>query len=769
MIILQVGVLDHRILLWGERPAEPASGSARRRRTKAEASGPQALPYDAGAVACASALSEGAHGLTCEPKEAESAVLWLPTTSGGTPVASSPLVAEPPEPGASLQLAPWTVTVLPLPPDKAVALLGAASGRDALAPGVVAGRSLAYLATALRFAGALVARQQFLPGVEKSGQAYRARWEPVFTGADTDRLAALARAMPDACRALARGTGGPPDTPPAEVLSAFLTRACDYLVRCPAAPGETALPAPRRRGKAPAPAFDSLHEQWLHALRAPDGHMDGDAGELARFAASVREWRRPLSVSLAAPFKLCFRLEEPEEGETDAWYVRYLLQAVDDPSLLVPAEKAWAARGRTASLLKRDAFQPREYLLSSLGYAARVCPDIEQSMKTPAPGGYALDTNGAHRFLTEQAWLLEGAGFGVLLPAWWTRKGTKLRLATRAHVKPPKMQANAGLSLESLVDVDWEVALGDQSLSLPELRKLARQKASLVKVRGQWVQLDADEIQAALDFWNKRQGAQAPARDVVRMALGLASTPGGIPFEGVTATGWIAEFLSQLEGSAAVEEAPLPDGFRATLRPYQLRGYSWMTFLRKWGLGACLADDMGLGKTPQTLALLHRHWQTGERRPTLVVCPTSVVGNWQKEAARFAPELPVLVHHGLGRARGPALVKEANEHAVVLSSFALLHRDFETLKEVPWAAVVLDEAQNIKNPETKQAKAARSLPADCRIALTGTPVENHVGDLWSIMEFEPRLPGQPGRVWQGRSSRPFRPARTPKRPGGSSG
>ncbi len=167
----------------------------------------------------------------------------------------------------------------------------------------------------------------------------------------------------------------------------------------------------------------------------------------------------------------------------------------------------------------------------------------------------------------------------------------------------------------------------------------------------------------------------------------------------------------------------------------QVRGYSWLGFLKKWGLGACLADDMGLGKTIQTLALIQRDWYLGERRPLLLICPTSVVSNWEREASRFTPDLPVMIHHGIERARGQEFKKDACRHAIVVSSYALLQRDLEVLKEVNWAGIVLDEAQNIKNPETKQAKAARAIGGDYRVALTGTPVENSVGDLWSIMEF----------------------------------
>jgi SNF2 family DNA or RNA helicase len=260
-------------------------------------------------------------------------------------------------------------------------------------------------------------------------------------------------------------------------------------------------------------------------------------------------------------------------------------------------------------------------------------------------------------------------------------------------------------------------------------------KTPLVRVRGQWVQANAEDIQAALDFWKKKRTSQATLRELVQMALGAGAGPAGLEVSGVKAEGWIGELLGQLEGQVAFAELAAPDGFDGTLRPYQTRGFSWLVFLRRWGLGACLADDMGLGKTIQTLALLQREREAGERRPALLVCPTSVVGNWKKEAQRFTPELLVLVHHGAERVKGAGFAKKAKQHALVLSSYALLHRDCQTLEKVDWSGVILDEAQNVKNPETKQSQAARGLHAEYRIALTGTPVENHVGDLWSIVEF----------------------------------
>jgi len=219
------------------------------------------------------------------------------------------------------------------------------------------------------------------------------------------------------------------------------------------------------------------------------------------------------------------------------------------------------------------------------------------------------------------------------------------------------------------------------------------------------------------------------------MALGATDAPPGVLFEEARGEGWIGELLEKLEGKTRFEELAVPAGFQGTLRPYQVRGYSWLGFLRQYGLGACLADDMGLGKTVQALALLGHERASGVNRPALLVCPTSVVGNWRKEAARFAPDLPVLVHHGLARARGQEFAEDAGRHAIVISSYSLLHRDIEILKDVAWSGIILDEAQNIKNSESRQSRAARSLTADYKIALTGTPVENSVGDLWAIMDF----------------------------------
>jgi SNF2 family DNA or RNA helicase len=736
MLLVHAAVLERRFYVWGEAPPEATRAAKGRRKRTAPV---EPLPFAADGPVVAAALAPHLADLA-RNAAAEPLTLWLPTAAG-RPLASHPLIAPPPEADSPAALAPWGVTARRLTPAQAVALLAACLDRDTLAPGVLIGKTLAYWASALRFAAALAAREQFLPGVERDDEGWRAAWVPALHGTDEPRFTRLAQAMPGAARALGRPADAAPDVAASTVLSAFLGLAVDELVRSSVAPP---LPRLHRPGPSPkAPAFDSVHDQWLHALRAPDPRLRGTELELSQLVEQVRAWRRPVALAAEAPFRLTFRLEEPPpNGEADTgvrvddrWTVRYLLQAKDDPSLLVSADEAWSARGERAAVLRRGGFLPREYLLAALGQAAQLSPPVEASLKKPTPDGFALDAAGAHAFLAETAWLLEQAGFGVLLPAWWTRKGTKQRLTVAAHVKSPPMQGGGGLTLDDLVTFEWRVAVGDHTLTLKELETLARLKSPLVKVRGRWVQMSADEIQAALAFWKGKETGTATVRELLRMDLGAEPAPGGMPFTGVTGTGWVADLFERLEGQASFAELSSPAGFNGELRPYQVRGYSWLAFLRRWGLGACLADDMGLGKTVQTLALLAHARQEGTTRPALLVCPTSVVGNWKREAVRFTPDLPVLIHHGPKRHKGERFAKEAKQHALVVTSYALLHRDVALLGKPRWGCVILDEAQNIKNPETKQAKAACALVADARVALTGTPVENHVGDLWSIGQF----------------------------------
>ena len=732
MIQLQGAVWNRQFFLWGESAREtPAKGKKSVKKATLSV-----LPF-------ATTPEEWqSHFLPHFPDGAgsptETLLIWLPTVSG-QPVASSPLIAQPPEDLDKAELVAWKIEALPLPPAEIIDFLGLSFEQETFTPGVHFGKTLRYWATALRFAGALTTREQFLPVIVEEDGKFIARWKPILQGTDQAHFHQLAKAMPTACRAISPTAEVTPQQSRTAILSDFLAQVVDAIVR------EQNLQEvekkPSRRAAKKAESFDSLHDQWLHRLQNPETPLTGTLQELNPLAEQVRVWQRPVAISQAAPFRFVFRLEEPPMDEeklfaiSDQWQVRYFLQAQDDLSLFIPLSEAWKPVESVAEAFQRRHFRPREFLLTSLGQAAGLAKEIDTSLSESQPTGFPLDSVGAHRFLTESAVVLEQAGFGVMLPAWWSRKGTKQKLTLQAHVKSPAMKGSSGLSLDQLLKFDWQVAIGDQTLTLQELETLARLKSPLVQVRGQWVQLSAEEIQAALEFWKKHKQDKATVRDLIQMALGAKDVADGIEVSSVQATGWMNDFLAQLQGRVPFAELPVPEGFRGILRPYQLRGYSWLQFLTQWGLGACLADDMGLGKTVQTLTLLQNRREAGENRPTLLICPMSVVGNWKKEAEKFTPNLSVLIHHGLKRTKGKTFTKEASQAGLVISSYSLLQRDQEQFQQVKWANIILDEAQNIKNSNTKQAQAARALQADGKIALTGTPVENHVGDLWSIWEF----------------------------------
>ena len=735
-MILVHGVCHHgALVVWAE--ASDAADALPARYPDAITHRPH--PFAAAASVLAKAIRSTEPDLRITARRARPVAMWLPSTPDA-PAASSRIIESTAEcdPGA-MRRVPWTVPALCLAPTEAIALLRAVCRDRNLAAGVFAATDLRFWAEdAFRFAAALVARQQFLPGIALDPQGARAVWEPVCTGDDGERLATIAARMPGSARA-ATDPDAPaaPDDPSVEVLRQALTALVDQLVRSTVS--ADGRPADRS-------GADS-HDLWLEALLGADGRLDSSV-DAEHMADQIARWRRPVDAAERSPFKLCFRLEEPETAldadssadtdpqPEDAWRVRYLLQPHSDPSLLISAADGWQSDiGQMVPTAVPES-GARESLLVGLGQAAGISTRVADSLERANPDGFSLNTTEAYDFLSEEALALEEAGFGVLLPSWWARKGTRLRLSARANTSAPAMQSSSGImSLDAIADVDWDLALGEHRLTADEIEALATMKAPLVRLRGQWIALSSNEIQEAMRFWQTRGEHPSTLRDIVQMHIGMPGG-GGPQLDHVEAAGPLADLLGRLSGGdTALTDIDAPAAFAGTLRPYQARGYAWLWFLRHWGLGGCLADDMGLGKTIQALALFQRDWESGSDIPTLLVCPTSVINNWIKEASRFTPDLPVMVHHGPRRARGEAFDERAGSHALVVTSYGLLQRDIEFLRERSWQGVVLDEAQQIKNPHTAQARAARSLTADYRVALTGTPVENHLGDLWSVMEF----------------------------------
>jgi hypothetical protein len=659
--------------------------------------------------------------------------LWLPGDKTN-PWPSPRIAAAPNGSAVPAGVEPWTVPTLALDPGAAIRFLLAGTGPS---EETVGDASLDYLTATVLFALELATRGRFLPGLlpTRDGRGFETRWLPVPGATDAERLRALARAMPPACRAEAtdpfdrRGRGA------ADVLGQMLTDIVDSVARAGVGPQPFPGVAARTKGTAPLVAV-------LDALAAASPTILPDSHGARALAGTITAWH-----SLAATgdpgFRTCFRVVPPNDGAGgQAWALEVLLQATDDPSLIVPAAEVWKA-GRGLAVFGRRLHDPQELLLADLGRATRLHPPLDPMLRQAHPAGLDLDVAGAYAFLREGAPVLAEAGFGIQLPSWWQAGRPRISTHLRATTRSPAGASAAGarLGLDAIVDFTWELAIGDTAVTADEIRELARLKVPLVRVRGQWVELRPEEVAAAVRLVERapgHSGGTMTAGDVVRVGLGLEMAEIGLPVIGVTADGWLGTLLAAGGPDGRSTSRGTPAGFVGVLRPYQERGLAWLEFLGDFGLGACLADDMGLGKTAQVLALLvaERSSPTADAsRPTLVVCPMSVVENWRREAERFAPDLAVHVHHGGDRLGGDDLAAATAGVDVVITTYGLVARDIEALSAIDWGRLVLDEAQNIKNSASRQAQAVRRIRAPRRIALTGTPVENRLADLWSIMEI----------------------------------
>lgn len=652
-----------------------------------------------------------------------SVTLNLPARAGG-PMASPELVRDHPDAGTGgVSSGQWQAPVLQLDADQALALL-----REPAAEGAMSGASLAHLFELSRFATDLVARGRLLPGVIADGP--RAVWRPVLTASDAAWARTLAGSAPPALFAAGPATG-----------LEFWAESLDCLV-------DAAARAELGRFRlALGRAGDQVTRAWLSALSGTERVFEADPAGVSALAEALAEWQRD---AVAGPVRACFRLAEPRDDDGE-WQVAFGLQAADEPSLVVDAEAVWRSRGKLPALARHLA-APQETFLAELGKAARLYPELDRALRTARPSHLVLDTEAAHHFLSAAAPVLGTAGFGVQLPGWWTKPSSRLglRLTASTPGQPGRVDGgNTALGFDALAEFRYDLALGGQVLSAEELAELSGAKASMVRLRGQWVELDAARLAAGLKLVGRRE--QATVGDLLTLGLGTGTAPDGLPVGGVEADGWLGELLSG-RAEHHLSPVPAPESFSGQLRPYQSRGLSWLDFMQRAGLGGVLADDMGLGKTVQLLALLAHDAEAG---PSLLVCPMSLVGNWHREAARFTPHLRVHVHHGKERARGKRFTEAVADADLVITTYALAARDAADLRKISWRRVVVDEAQAIKNAATKQATAIRSLPAASKIAVTGTPVENRLADLWSILEFvNPGLLG-PAATFKKRYAEPI--------------
>jgi superfamily II DNA or RNA helicase len=569
----------------------------------------------------------------------------------------------------------------------------------------------------------LVARGRLLPGLTPEGyDAWRAGpLEPE----DATHLRAVAAALPPEGHAVPLPGPAPLRLPgPEPLVRAFLDAVADTLPRTPAAPyavgGPFAAPEAQhlpgahewaaevasgmdagvrvslRLDLSAFTLFDSDSDSDSDSDGSGGDHAVGDSGSGATGPAG--EGHRAGAVTRRA----------------GAAVVQ--VHSLADPTLMVDAAALWAGEAP-------EAFGPRARIDAALAVrrAARVWPPLERLTEQDVPDVMALGEEEVADLLGAAASRLAAAGVTVHWP-----RDLAHDLAATAVVRPAPGSATDGTGFfesEDLLRFEWQLALGGEPLTEAEMDALAEAHRPVVRLRDRWVVVDPALVRKA----RKRDLGLLDPVDALAVALTGAAEVDGETVEAVPA-GALAVLRDRLV--AGPQPAAPPPGLDAELRDYQLRGLAWLDLMTSLGLGGCLADDMGLGKTVTLIALhLRRAERDGAGRPTQVVCPASQLGNWQREIRRFAPGVPVRRFHGTGRTLTDL------DGGFVLTTYGTMRTAAGELAEVAWGMVVADEAQHVKNPYSATARALRTIPTPARVALTGTPVENNLSELWALLDW----------------------------------
>ena len=508
---------------------------------------------------------------------------------------------------------------------------------------------------------------------------------------------------------------------------------------------ELAGSAPRRVSSPPwllARFRDAVADAYVRTAAAASavGHEAFASRERVVVAGSA-SWLVATSAAAASDVSISLRVEigddDPADAETEAASAAFdqtgeveshdapgpftaVLQVASnvDPSLVLDAADLW---GAPATLVGRFGSHLEDQVLLALRRAARVWPPIARMLAEPEPTELALHDAEVDELLGPMAEHLAGAGVEVLWPAGLL---APVKVTPTVESAAPTADRASGLGFDGLCELRWAATVDGEELTDEELAELTRAKRSVVRLRGRWVRADPAKL------GRLRTRRQVSAGAALAAALGGDLEVDGETLdavvEGPIAT--LAERLADVDERHDVEPAA---DLQAELRPYQRDGLTWLANMAEIGFGGILADDMGLGKTVQLLALhLHRR-PLG--RPTLVVCPVSVIANWGREAARFAPSVPVVRFHGSDRSENA--LADLPSDAVVITTYGVVRRQAAALAGIEWGLVAADEAQNIKNPMSRTAKAMREIPANARFALTGTPVENRLVDLWALLDW----------------------------------
>ncbi|MEC0373376.1 DEAD/DEAH box helicase, partial [Paenibacillus chibensis] len=657
--------------------------------------------------------------------------------------------------GERRQLMGRTLEGLALTPADAFAMLLACDEEACSRLGITPGAEMGYWSKAAKFALELLLRGQIAPGtsaVSAGGTRRRAgvlavtgSWKPKLREPqDIERFLQLAASMPPVALGVPALLPGEPLTKQAAaaaVLHSFLSAMIHSRVQEVVRGQESRLSryqADYRRGASP------LTELWWNSLLTVSRTIavQGSVEEIVALSddvASVGATAIPASPeeegSREGLLKLGLRLAPSHSEEQERWNVSFWAEFQDEFGAWLPIAAIWGYHERDIHRRGKVYENVQEQMLGLLGEAAAISPEIAGALRVPAPQGLELTSEEMVAFVRSSVPHLNKAGMTVQMPSKWSRKGRRkvgLSLKMQTDDSKPGLPV---IGMEQLVSFHVEAALEGMTLTREELAELAESALPYVQFRGEWIELDLKEIRQVLRYLKRHEEGEMDLSEWLHLSAeeGEERLWKGIPVLGIETAGYLQSLLGE-EGPRKVPVRQVPASLHGVLRPYQERGYQWLSAMRDMGFGVCLADDMGLGKTIQVITcLLEQH--RSDLSPVLIVCPTSLLGNWQRELQRFAPDLNLYIHHGNRRRHGTDFLQEAAKHDVVLTTYHLAGRDGPDLAAMTWSSVVLDEAQYIKNHRTKQAQSVMKLSAPHRIAMTGTPVENRLGELWSIFHF----------------------------------